>query len=136
MAGLLEFCQRTKKIVMSLVSTDYRNYEKEMTEIKKARNRYQVLLDLVTDVLNVSDLNQLRYIALKGRDGLFDKLEQQIEQPEISGMPISRRAAVTMLELPDLDQLDQAAERAKQHKEQPYATKIPFLPQARMRLTF
>jgi hypothetical protein len=103
---------------MTLVHTDYRGYQKQLNEIKQARNRFQVLLDLVADVLTVSDINQLRYISLKGRDGLFDKLQQQIEQPEISGMPISTRAAVQMLDLPDLEQLDQAAEKAKQHKEQ------------------
>jgi hypothetical protein len=100
-----------------LIHTYYERLKKDLTNVQSAANRFQALLDHVSDVLNVDSLQDLKHIAENGQRGLVDLLEKRISQPEIAGVKVNKRKAANMMELPDLEDLDRKASRASENLE-------------------
>lgn len=90
-------------------------FEADKSRLFEAKEAFQALFDSVneTGALTVNSIEQLKTIAQKGEDGYKDLLEKAMEPPKIAGIPLKKRKAIEIMDLPDLSAMNERAYEAR-----------------------
>jgi hypothetical protein len=95
---------------------DQKGYDAELSKVNQAKIKFQNLFTEAIQVLKLTSLNDLKYLAERGQNGFYDLLERQMDDPGfIGGMKMSKNSAMGFLELPDMENFKKTASRAKEY---------------------
>lgn len=90
-------------------------FDKDKQVLYEAQAAFQSLFDSVneTEALSISSIKELETIASKGENGFKDLLEKAMEPPKLAGIPLKKRQAIELMDLPDLTNLNKSAANAR-----------------------
>jgi hypothetical protein len=131
--GVIFDPESKENIMATRLDFDQKGFDDEIRKVDQAKVKFQNLFTEAIQVLKLTSLSDLKYLAERGQDGFYDIVQRQMNDPGfIGGMKMSKNSAMGFLELPDMQHFQKTASRAKEYI--PFLDYLDFDPQEGVRI--